>query len=34
MITLSKDPSDAVKDYGWEKVHEELKHLLKKIIHK
>ena len=34
MITLSKDPSDAVKDYGWEKVHNELKNLLKKTIHK
>lgn len=34
VISLSKDPSDAVKDHGWEKVHEELKPLLKKTIHK
>ena len=33
-ISLSKDPSDAVKNYGWEKVHDELKSLLKKTIHK
>jgi len=33
-LSLSKDISDAVKQYGFEKVHEELKPLLKQEIHK
>ncbi len=33
-INTSKDPSDCIKEYGWEKLHEELKPLLKETIHK
>ena len=31
-INLSKDLSDAYKEYGFDKVHHELKHLLSKTL--